>query len=234
MHSISDAFESPEYFAFKELVSKSSVDNSLNIQNNMIVYGKNSKHIPNFRSFEYIENELNDLRTKLLLDYSDLYDQIILSEEPEIYKNKYNILIKNIQDIENTLDEIFAFLQSQNEMNIVKPIKDIENKLEDKRQRVIMLINTTQTDIHINKNTIKDLLKINKDIFNLHQELSDIMTSMKMNYVIWNDTNKKNNTKLISKRKHSSKLMSGGGVLTKEKQEEIKKLAKQVMLKKLF
>lgn len=236
MQSISEAFETPEYFAFKEYVGKASVDNSLKIKNNSIVYGKNIKEIPPFKSVEYVKNILQDKKLRLLLQLNDVYDAIVVSATPEMYKTQYDKLVTAIQVIDAKFDEIDAFIQHQNDVMVYEPISNIEHELENNQLTSSAIIQSVKDVVHVDKSKIKDLWVAHKARNNLYQKLAEANSATEMDYIVWPDEK----TKDAKKSNKSSALLSSIGLegtrrsrLSSAKKQSIKNNVKQIMKEKL-
>jgi len=185
MPSVSEAFETPEYFTFKEYLSKASVDNSIKVKNGYVVYGKSVKEVPPFRSIEYVKSKLNDKKVKLLLQLNDIYDKIVVSSNPELYKVSYDTLANTIDIIDAKFDEIDAFIQHQNQMTVIEPVQKVEQEIENNKIKADSIIKGVSEDVHVDKSKIKSLLSIHKANMNLSQKLTEAKAVCEMDYVIW-------------------------------------------------
>jgi hypothetical protein len=232
MPSVSEAFETPEYFAFKEHLSKASVDNSVKVKNGYVVYGKSVKEVPPFRSVEYVKSSLTDKKVQLLLQMNDLYDKIVISSTPDMYKGSYDALVNAIQVIDAKFDEIDAFIQHQNEMTINEPIQKIEQDIENNKIRADSIIKGVSEDVHVDKSKIKVLLSIHKANANLAQKLTEAMAVCEMDYVIWPEDKPKE----AKKSSKSSAILSTVGLgkrMSSAQKQSIKNSVKQLMKERL-
>lgn len=182
---ISEAFETPEYFAFKDHVAKASAENSLKVKNGNVVYGKNVKEVPSFKSVEYVKEVLNKKKVELLLQLNDLYDKIVVSSSPEVFKGTYDTLINTIQKIDAKFDEIDSYIQHQNEVTVFEPIQNIKQEIESNHIRAESVIKGVCEDVHIDKSKIKTLLSLHKANVNLTQKFAEAIAVCELDYVIW-------------------------------------------------
>lgn len=227
MNSVAEAFETPQYFSFKELVSKSSVENSIKIKNNSIVYGKNVKEIPSFNSVQHVKDMLQKDKLFYLLALNDLYDQIVISDTPEKYKTQYDTLIKHISTIEMKIDEIDAYISNQNNMHVDEPILQIKKELEETEIKSDSIIKATKDNVHLDKNQIKTLLTLHKTHNLLLQKLEEAKTNMEMDYIIWKiEKQPSNKTSHLSVSSNTRKIYG-------LKKQTIKNNIKQLLKDKL-
>jgi hypothetical protein len=237
MQPISEAFETPEYFAFKEYVSKASVDNSLKVKNNHVVYGKSVKEVPPFKSVEQVSEILQEKKLKLLLQLNDVYDAIVVSSTPETYKTQYDALINAIQVIDSKFDEIGAFIQHQNEVMVYEPIQTLEHQLENNQLTSNTIIRDVSQDVHLDKSKIKSLWSAHKSRNTLYQKLAEAKSVVEMDYIVWPDEKPKEDKKSSNK---SAALLSSIGLdgtrksrVSGAKRQSIKNNVKQIMKEKL-
>jgi hypothetical protein len=227
---ISEAFETPEYFAFKEHVAKASVDNSLKVKHGNVVYGKSVKEVPSFRSVDYVKETLNNKKVQLLLQLNDLYDKIVVSSSPEIFKAPYDSLVDSIQLIDAKFDEIDAYIQHQNQVMVFEPIENLKQEIESNHVRTESVIKGVSEDVHVDKSKIKTLLSLHKANMNLEQKLAEAIAVCEMDYVIWPEEkpkeNKSNTVRLGERSSRKTRLSS-------IQKQSIKNSAKQLMKERL-
>lgn len=242
MQSVAQAFESPEYFAFKDNLSKASLEKSVKIKKNHLVYGKNVKEVPSFRSVEYVINSLQASKTKLLLQLNDIYDRIIASSSPDMYKSQYETLIRAIEVIDAKIDEVDAFVSSQNEKLVYEPLRTIEHELETNKVKAESIIQSVQNDVHIDKSKITNLLAHHKKNVSLLQRLAEAQTAVEMDYIIWKEepSKKTSSTSSSSSSRKLSALLSTAKSnspkrtrLSSIKEQSIKNNVKQLMRDRL-
>ena len=227
---ISEAFETPEYFAFKEHVAKASVDNSLKVKNGNVVYGKSVKEVPSFRSVEYVKENLNHKKVQLLLQLNDLYDKIVVSSSPEMLKGAYDSLVNNIQLIDAKFDEIDAYIQHQNEVTVFEPIENIKQEIESNHVRAESVIKGVSEDVHVDKSKIKTLLTLHKANMNLAQKLAEAVAVCEMDYIIWPEEKpKEKKADSVGLGERSSRKTR----LSSIQKKSIKNSVKQLMKEKL-
>jgi hypothetical protein len=238
MPSVSEAFETPEYFTFKEYLSKASVDNSIKVKNGYVVYGKSVKEVPPFRSIEYVKSRLNDKKVKLLLQLNDIYDKIVVSSNPELHKVSYDTLVNTIELIDAKIDEIDAFIQHQNQMTVIEPIQKVEQEIENNKIKADSIIKGVSEDVHVDKSKIKSLLSIHKTNTNLFQKLTEAKAVCEMDYVIWPEAKPKE----VRKSSKTSAILSTVGIgdksarktrISSVQKQSIKNNVKQLMIERL-
>lgn len=230
--SIAERFNTPDYIKFRDIVLKSGLDSTLKIKNNKIHFGNTSIEIPYFKSITDVKDELENRKQKLLLELNDLYDKIIISNEPIIYKNKYNNVLQSIEQIELTIDEIDTYISSVNEQKVYNPIRSFEQEIENNKRNSKFVIESTSDSIHIPKAAINKLVSAHNLGVKLEQKLKEAKEATEINYIIWDKPLKaevvENEAIVIPKRKTSSLKK-----LTSAKKAVIKKATKQLMVEKL-
>jgi hypothetical protein len=228
--SIADRFQTPDYNKFKDIVSKSGSDASLKIKNNKIIYGNSSVEVPFFKDADILKVELEQQKTKLLLQSNDLYDKIVIAEEPLLYKAKYTSLVNQIQKIDMIIDELDSYLSSLNEQQVITPIVMIENEINHKKDSVQQIVSSTRDDVYLGKKASSKLLYLHNTLVKLEQQLKEAKEVNTINYIIWDkpleDTVEKVNV-VVNATKSSSKK------LTSAKKAVIKKATKKLMVNKL-
>jgi hypothetical protein len=233
MTIISSAFESPEYYAFKEHVEKCSSENSVKIKDNCISYGKTIKSIPAFINVEELEKHFVEQKTLLLLQYNDLYDKIIIAEYPNIFQKRYEAIVQQITAIDSILDEIHSYIEDKNEMEIHMPIKQVIEDLEMNKARAASLFKNMNEDVHLGREKIKELLIIHKENVRLEHILQDAKNALPYDYVIY----KTKNQSLVpipnkSISTSTPKKVSSRKQLTIDKRNTIKETVKKLMIEK--
>ena len=211
-----DAFNSAEYLAFKNAVSKVSLDNKLLIKDNHVVIGKTKYHVPNFVNYlehiEYLEGE----RAILLMKYSDAYDRIIVSDRPERYKHAFDELVTKINNIEVLIDELKTFIETKNEVKLQDILKQ---QIADNNQKVSLLVEGSKDRIVIDTAIAKDALSLYKTNINLHNSLSEAKHVLPHDYVI------------VKKEQNTPRKTLKHTTLTKR--QKVKGVVKKLMIDKL-
>jgi hypothetical protein len=240
MQSVAEAFESPEYFAFKDNLTKASLDKSIKIKNSHLVYGKNVKEVPSFKAVDDVKSSLQASKTKLLLQLNDLYDRIISAASPDMYKSQYETLIRAIEVIDAKIDEVDAFISSQNEKLIYEPLRTIEHELETNKVKAESIIQSVRNDVHIDKSKITNLLTHHKKNINLLQKLTEAKNAVEMDYIIWKDVETSKPSKTSSSSRKLTALLSTATSsspkrtrLSSIKKQSIKSNVKQLMKDRL-
>jgi len=230
--SIVERFNTPDYFKFKDIVSKSGLDSTLKIRNNKVIFGNSSVEVPYFKCITDVKDELETRKQQLLLEFNDLYDKIIISDQPIIYKNKYNNTSQSIEQIEQMIDEIDSYIASVNEQKVFNPIKSIEQDIENNKNNCTFVVESTKDDVHIPKTAINKLVSAHQLNVKLEQKLKEAKEVSEINYIIWDKPLKaevvENETIVVTNRKTSSTKK-----LTSAKKAVIKKATKQLMVEKL-
>ena len=230
--SIAERFNTQDYFKFKDIVLKSGLDATLKIKNNKIVFGNNIVEIPYFKNIADVKEELENRKQKLLLEFNDLYDKIVISEEPIIYKNKYNNISQSIEQIELMIDEIDSYTSSVNEKKLLDPIKTIEHDIENNKNIYNFTIENTKNNLHIPKSVINKLVTAHTLGVKLEQKLKEAKEISEVDYIIWDKPLKaeviENEIIVVPSRKTTNTKK-----LTSAKKAVIKKATKQLMVEKL-
>lgn len=230
--SIAERFNTPDYSKFKEVVSKSGLDSTLKIKNNKVIFGNSSVEVPYFKNVVDVKTELEQKKQNLLLEFNDLYDKIIISDEPIIYRNKYNNVSQTIEQIELMIDEIDSYIQSVNESKIISSIRNIELDIENNKTICKLLVDSATDNVHIPKTSVNKLVSAHNLSVKLEQKLKEAKEVSEINYIIWDkplkEEVKENESILVTKRQLSSTKK-----LTSAKKAVIKKATKQLMVEKL-
>jgi hypothetical protein len=236
MPSVAEAFETPEFFAFKEYVSKGGVDNSIKVKNNNVMYGKSGKEVPAFRSVDYVKEKLLTQRTTLLLQLNDLLDKIVVADHPEVYKVQYEGLVKAIETIDAKFDEINAFIEHQTEIMVQEPLNALIQEIENNKVKAQGIIKGVSEDVHVDKSKIKALLTLHKANMSLSYKLAEAQSAVEMDYVIWPEEKPTKKTNVDK----SSALLDTIGMetskrtkLSSAKKLSIKNNVKQLMKERL-
>lgn len=231
------SFQSPEYLKFKEFISKSSTDGTVHISNNKVVYGSKSTPIPSFKDTELVKTILEDKKQTLLLEYSDIYDKIVIADEPLMFKKKYQAIVDAITEINLQLDELSAYVSAVHDQTVQLPRTRIEEKISQNDVRVQTLMNGMNDNVHLSKKKIQELVVIHKDNMSLQQQLTEAKNATDMSYVIWGDNSNKNGnvnvTNSPSINRPKPVVQSRNVRLTDAKKTAIKKSAKHLMVEKL-
>lgn len=231
--SIAERFNTPDYLKFKDIVSKGGLDSTLRIKNSKIIFGNSSIEVPYFKNITDVKEELENKKQRLLLEFNDLYDKIIISDEPIVYKNKYNNVSQNIEQIELMIDEIDSYVSSINEQKIFNPIKTIEEDIENNKNNIKFAVESTKDNVHIPKSTINKLVSAHNLGVKLEQKLKEAKEASEINYIIWDKplkTEVVENEAIVMNKRTSSTTKK----LTSAKKAIIKKATKQLMVEKLF
>lgn len=231
--SIAERFNTPEYTKFREIVSKSGLDASLKIKNNKVIFGNTSVHVPFFKSVTDVKEELDEKKQKLLLEFNDLYDQIVISEEPMMYKNRYQNVLKEIEQIEVVTDEIDSYILSVNEQKVMKPISTLLQDIENNKNNTQYVIEGTKDNVHTPKKSISKLAFNHNTGVKLEQKLKEAKEVSEINYIIW-DKPLKDDLYETEKVIESKRKTSSTKKLTSAKKVVIKKATKKLMVEKLY
>lgn len=231
------SFQSPEYLKFKEFISKSSTDGTVHISNNKVVYGSKSTPIPAFKDTELVRDILEDKKQTLLLEYSDIYDKIVIADEPLLFKKKYQGIVDAITEINLQLDELNAYVSTVHDQKVQLPRTKIEEKIAQNNIRVQTLMNGMNENVHLSKKKVQELVVIHKDNMSLQQQLTEAKNATDMSYVIWGDNSNKNGNVHVKNSpsiyRPTQVLQSKNVRLTDAKKIAIKKSAKHLMVEKL-
>lgn len=233
---VADSFQTPEYMKFKELVKKSAGDASMVVQDNKVVYGSAKSTVPSFRSIEDVKKELDDLKLSILLKINDLYDKIVVSDEPSVYKAKYQSFVHQVQLIEMMVDDIDVYVNGINEQLVTMPITELQSRLDGIKASAQQIGNSTEGDVYVSKKGVKKLVELHKEGVKVEGQLVEAMEAAELNYIIWNTPKAVQNTvanadklqiPLVPSAVKSSTRLSAA------KKAIIKKTTKKVMLQKL-
>lgn len=231
--SIAERFNTPEYVKFRDIVTKSGLDASLKIKNNKVFFGNTSAMIPFFKSAVDVKEELEKKKQTLLLEFNDLYDKIVISDEPIMYKNRYQTVSKDIEQIDLIIDEIDSYIASVNEQKINKPVSNLMQEIESNKNNAQYVIEETRDNVHTPKKSIIKLASYHNTGVKLEQKLKEAKETSETNYIIWDKPLKDDmyeNEKVIE----SSKKTSTSKKLTSAKKVVIKKATKKLMAEKLY
>lgn len=227
--TIAEIFQSPEYTAFKDLLVRSVSDNGVYIKNNTIIYGKSKVPIPPFVTLNTLKNELGKRKTTLLMQYSDLYDKIIVSSNPAVYRKQYDNIVNDIASIDATIQEVVEYLEQENVGIVQMPVNAIQEKLTNNQSRMDILVQEIKDDIRIDRKKIKEVLQLHKENATLAQQYMDAVSVCEKDYVI------------LSRRflnSHSSEPDNQNGgkgkIKNVDRNARIKQQAKKFMTKKLM
>jgi len=233
---VADSFQTPEYMKFKELVKKSAGDSSILVQDNKVVYGSAKSSVPSFRSVEDVKKELDELKLSILLKINDLYEKILVSDEPNVYKAKYQSFVHQVQLIEMMIDEIDVYVNGINEQLVSMPIIELQSRLDGIKASVQQTGNSTEGDVYVSKKGVKKLAELHKEGIKIEGQLVEAKEAAELNYIIWNTPQAVQSAvanadklpiPLIPSAVKSSTRLSAA------KKAIIKKTTKKVMLQKL-
>lgn len=93
-------------------------------------------------------NKLKQEKLDLLMEYKDLYDKIIYSEN---HKTQYNAIIKQISDIEEQIEELYTYF------NLVNEVKH-DDKIDKLNKEIKYFKDNKKIKEYINKLTEKNTL----------------------------------------------------------------------------
>lgn len=229
-----NTFHTPEYTKFKEFVVKSANDGSLKIQNNHVEYGKQRTVIPAFLEAEALKEELENQRIALLMKYSDVYDKIVLTDQPILYRKQYESIVESIEQVDRQLDELTSFVQSMQEEKVGVPVQKLEEQLDMQRIQARNITEGLKGAIHIPQKKVQELAKLHKEVMTTQAKLDQAQLYPGVPYVIWKKSSaglQESATKQVKKSKVASAKSSGR--LSEAKKTAIKASAKQVMVDKL-
>jgi hypothetical protein len=235
MTIISSAFESPEYYAFREHVEKSSSENSIKIKDNCIIYGKTSKVIPSFMSVDDVVMYLEEQKRDLLIQYNDLYDKIVIAEYPNIFQKKYESIVQKVTIIDAVMDEIHSYVNEKNDVRVHMPIMQIIENIAANKANAASLYMNMNEDVHLEKKKIKTLLKIHKENAQLEQNLIDAKCAVLYEYVIYKtNTTKSSENPLNVHTQEGKKERKTTRKTNLAKKQTIKETVKKLMIEKLI
>lgn len=236
-----EATKKAEYVSFKEAVEKSATDSRLVIKDGILIVGKTKVPVPSFTSIDTLKTILEQERRKLYIELQDLYDIIIISDNPEKHRTKYEDTITKIETIDNTLDQAVEFVTTKNSEIVEKPIANIEHRIQSNKEHSEDIMRTIMDDIHLSKNRVQKALKLHHENMDLYQKLTDAKSAVELRHVIYqylNTTNDAINTKstnpLSNTKKKRAKDILVGGKLDNTQKAIIKEAVKKLMLGKLF
>lgn len=199
--SLAEKFASQEYMSFKETVERSSLDNKLVIKNKHVVYGKQKVKVPNFvnakRLIEFLEGE----RVKHLLEYNDIYQKILVSDKPQIFKSSYDKLVTTIANIEVLIDEIHAFVESR---SADKRADTVGSKLKDVIDKAHNTAQALQANGVLDVVKVKQLVALFHESLQLHSTHIEAKQEPLQDYVIY-DLPTKENHKVVSTSRPSKR-----------------------------
>jgi hypothetical protein len=179
--SYEDAFNTTEYKLFQEAMSKVSLDNKLLIKDNHIVVGKNKYNIPYFINYQEHLQDLEKERCTLLLQYNDIYEKIIIIDNPEKYKQVFNELVKKINNIDVMIDELHTFIEARNAVSL----KDqFQKQLHENVSKMDGLVNMSKDKVVIDSAVTREILSLYKNNQNIHNLLIDAKHILPHDYVI--------------------------------------------------
>jgi hypothetical protein len=229
--TIAEKFQSPEYTAFKDVVMRSVSDNALRIRNNTVIYGKTKVPVPPFVTLDTLNNELGKRKTLLFMQYSDLYDKIITSSNPAVYRKDYDNVVNDIASIDATMEEVMEYLEQENERIIQVPLNAIQEKVTMNQSRMDVLVQEIKNDIRVDRKKIKEVLQLHKENATYGQQYVEAVSVFEKDYVILSLDSS-------SSQSHSTepKSLHGGKGKKKdiERNARIKQQAKKFMSKKLM
>lgn len=227
MSTIAEMFQRPEYTAFKDVVVRSVSDNSVHIRNNTVIHGKTKVPIPPFVTLNTLQNELGKRKTALLMQYSDLYDKIIVSSNPTIFRKQYDTVVSDITSIDATMEEVIEYLEQENVHIVQMPINAIQEQVTKNQSRLDVLVQEIKDDVRVDRKKIKEVLQLHKENATLTQQYMEALSTPEKDYVIFS----------LDSRSHLTEPKSLKGGKQKsgiERNARIKKQAKKFMTKKLM
>lgn len=234
MTSIAEKFQSPDYIRFSDVAKRSSADASMKILDNKLVYGNTKVGVPSFRNIDEVKAEIQSTKLNLLLKVNDLYDKIVVADEPIIYKAKYNSIVGQIQQIEQLLDEIDSYVSTVNEQKVWLPISNLLTKIDNNKMSASQVISNSQDDVYTTKRNVSKLVSLHKEGVKLATELADAKDVNELDYIIWERKTEIDNKSLAPVNKERTRATSSTGKrLSIAKKAVIKKATKKVMLQKL-
>lgn len=204
--SLAERFTSQEYISFKEIVERSSLDNKLVIKNQNVIYGKQKVKVPSFvvaqDLIEYLEGE----RVKYLFEYNDVYEKILTSEKPQVFKTQYEKLSTTISNLEVLIDEINALIDNRN-TNRQSDVVDIQ--LKEVSSKMVSVAFSLQENGVLDTVKVKQLAELFHIATRLHTAQIEAKNEPYLNYVIYELPSKKKDSLVSSSRtsKRSSLTM---------------------------
>lgn len=220
--SLAEKFASPEYISFKETVDRASLDNKLVIKNQYVSYGKHKVKIPSFVNANAVIEYLEAERVKLLLEYNDVYEKIVVSDKPQAFKTSYEKLVTSISNLEILIEEIHAFIESRNVSNKTDMV---EVQLKELTTKISETASALQANGVFDAVKVKQLVNLFHEGTRLHNAHIEAQNEPYFNYIIYDmPTNEKQ--KVVSASKASKR--SGLTLLNK-----VKPSIKNLMINKL-
>jgi hypothetical protein len=177
-----------------------------------------------------MNNQFSKVIPIKLLKYNDLYEKIIISETPLVYKRAYNDVVEKISAIDNKIDEVMAYISDCYTKEVLFPSVSLQEKIEYNKQRALNIITSLQDDVHIEKGKANELLKIHKQNSQMHQELEEVLNKSIKNYIIWNDESSINDNIKIESPKLRKTVNIVKAVKPLSKKATIQKKAKKALL----
>lgn len=238
VNQFEDAIQSADYLAFTEAVMKSSADSRLAIKNNTVVIGKTKVKVPSFVSIEKLCDTLEQERRELYIKLQDLYDLIVISENPKKHKEAYEETMKKIESIDKVLEQATEHISEKNTARVFAPIESIAQKIQSNKEHARNILQNMRDDVHLNRGRVQKVVKLHHENMNLYNQLTEAHSAVEMNYVIYEQTahhtsSIEQSAKAQNVRKSSKEGLVGGRMNNVQK-AAIKDAVKKLMLGKLF
>lgn len=155
-----DLFNSDKYKSYIEAIRTTSSD-TLILNDDKIIIGNLQITKPKFMNiFEEIY-ELYSKKKKLLIEYYNVYNDIVFAKDNKIFKDQYTTIVDSILSIDNRIDKLHLYYEMVNKND------DILQKYRNTRN----LYNNIYTNLDDDK--IPELIKVYKDIHTLYEKIKD-------------------------------------------------------------
>lgn len=211
-----EAFKTPEYLAFREAVAKLSLENKIHIKDNSLVVGKNRYAVPNFVNYQDYIDKLEKERTLLLMKYNDMYENMLIMDNPEKHKRPFEELVTKLNNIEVIIDELNTFINTKNQTRLQDKLKQ---QMDDNKHKTQALMGNIQNNIAMDNSVVKEVLSLYKKNLDLHNALGDAKHILPHDYVI------------VKKEQQTSRTALKHSTLTKR--QKVKTTVKKLMIDKL-
>jgi len=152
-----ELFKSELYKKYIDLISNNNL-NKIIYKNGIIKINDQFIKPPKLKNiFEDIK-ESHEIKSKLLIEYYNLYSNIIYSKDPNQYKNKYNTIIEQIQQLDNkikSLKEYYKLINIENNSVLLNTKIQYDNVLEKQNN----IKTEIENDIYFEEVNLKKLSK---------------------------------------------------------------------------
>lgn len=229
-----DFFRDKNYLEYQKIMSKNI--NIINYQNGWIFHDKFKIKPPVLKSISIEISSLRKERIKEYLKYHTVYNNILNSKNPHIYKNDYDNLVNNINEIENNINKFKNFKKQINLFDttslnnlerkktiITKNINDISKKYKTQLSAIPSIEK---------ENDVKFILKSKNDLRSIENNISEIKSKPEIDFYIIKLPKIYINNKNISDNNSSNEKKQKYKNITDEKAEKIKNNIKNLINEK--